>query len=90
MNEYFKALKFKPNLTQNAAISLLYVVDDIPGKVEELAFKAADLFDVSIIRSLCLLTIRHYNDDIIEELVQGKKTILKQQTPEIIQVLTED
>ena len=33
----FEKLKFKPNLTQNAAISLLCVVDDRPDKVEAFA-----------------------------------------------------
>lgn len=83
----FGALKFKPNLTQNAAISMLRIVDDLPEKVERFALEAAQLFDVTVTKNLTLLTIRHYNDAILEELVQDKTVLLRQQTPETIQIL---
>jgi aspartate kinase len=87
VNEWFAELKFKPNLTQNAAISLLCVLDDLPEKVDQFAFKAAADFDVSITRNLTLLTIRHYNDTLLAELVKDNKVVLRQQTPETIQVV---
>jgi aspartate kinase len=84
----FDKLKFKPNLTQNAAISLLCVVDGHEEKVGLLAHTAADLFDVQITKGLTLLTIRHFNDAIVKELCNDKTVILQQQTPETIQLLT--
>lgn len=86
MYRIFETLKFKPNLTQNAAISLLCVVDDKQDKVEQLALKASANFDAIVTKDLCLLTIRHYNEDIINELVKNK-VLLRQQTPETVQVL---
>jgi len=83
----FEKLKFKPNLTQNTAISLLIVMDDFSDKVDELALMAAQDFDVHIDRDLLLLTIRQYNDSIMNELIQNNLIVLKQQTPETIQVL---
>ena len=83
----FEKLKFKPNLTHNTAISLLMVMDDFSDKVDELALMAAQDFDVHIERDLLLLTIRHYNDSIMKELIQNNLIVLKQQTPETIQVL---
>lgn len=83
----FEKLKFKPNLTQNTAISLLIVMDDFSDKVNELALMAAQDFDVVIERDLLLLTIRHYNDSITKELIHNNLIVLKQQTPETIQVL---
>lgn len=83
----FQSLKFKPNLIQSAAISLLCVVDDHPDKVQVFALKASDVFDVNVTKDLTLLTIRHYNDEILNELIGENKTVLKQQTPETIQVL---
>lgn len=88
MYRIFESLKFKSNLTQNAAISLLCVVDDKQGKVEQLALKASEIFDVTVTKNLCLLTIRHYNEEILNELVKNK-VLLKQQTPETVQVLME-
>jgi aspartate kinase len=84
----FDKLKFKPNLTQNAAISLLCVVDDHEEKVGLLAHTAADLFDVQITKGLTLLTIRHFNEAIVKELCNNNTVILKQQTSETIQLLT--
>lgn len=83
----FQSIKFKPNLIQSAAISLLCVVDDYSDKVQEFASKAAGVFDVSVSKDLTLLTIRHYNDQIISELVAANQIVLRQQTPETIQVL---
>lgn len=88
VDELFVKLKFKPNLTQIAAISILCVVDDRPEKVEAFALAASAYFDVQVTRDLSLLTIRHYNDAILEELTTGKKIVLKQQTPETIQLVT--
>jgi aspartate kinase len=83
----FGALKFKPNLTQNAAISMLRVVDDRPEKVEAFALEAAALFDVVVTKNLTLLTIRHYTPEILNHLVGDTPLLLKQQTTETVQVL---
>ena len=85
--QIFESIKFKPNLTQNAAVSLLCVVDDHPEKVQQLALKASALFDVNVTRGLTLLTIRHYNDHILADLCKESQTVLKQQTPETVQVV---
>jgi len=83
----FDQLKFKPHLTQNAAISLLCVVDDHLEKIEQLAHEASKLFDVQVIRELTLLTIRHYDQQLLKELCDDCEIILQQQTPETIQVV---
>jgi aspartate kinase len=83
----FGALKFKPTLTQNAAITMLRVVDDLPEKVEQFALEAARLFDVSVTKNLTLLTVRHYNEAVYSELIRGKNVLLRQQTKETIQLL---
>ena len=83
----FEKLKIKPNLTQNGAISFLSVFDDRVEKIEKLALEASELFDVKVIKDLSLLTIRHFNKQLFEKLTEGKKIILRQQTPDTIQVL---
>jgi aspartate kinase len=83
----FQNLKLKPNLTQNAAISLMCVLDDRSDKIERFALKAAEHFDVQLMKNLTLLTIRHYNDEIIQELCGSKNVLLRQQTPETLQML---
>ena len=83
----FEKLKIKPNLTQNGAISFLSVLDDRAEKIEKLALEASELFDVTVMKELSLLTIRHYNNQLFDKLTEGKKILLRQQTPETIQVL---
>ena len=80
-------LKFKPNLTQIAAISLLCVVDNRTEKVEAFALRASEQFDVSVMKDLTLLTIRHCNKEIVEKLTAGYQIVLQQQTPETVQLL---
>jgi aspartate kinase len=83
----FEKLKVKPNLTQNGAISFLCVLDDYGEKIEKLALEASSLFDVQVIKGLSLLTIRHYNEIILQNMIKEKSILLRQQTPETIQVL---
>jgi len=83
----FEKLKVKPNLTQNGAISFVCVLDDHAEKIEKLALGAADIFDVQVTKDLSLLTIRHYTGDVFEKLSKGRTILLRQQTPETIQLL---
>ena len=83
----FEKLHIRPNLTQNGAISFVCVLDEWPEKNEKIAQEAASFLDVQIMKGLSLLTIRHYNREVFEKLSQGKELLLRQQTPETIQVL---
>ena len=87
MSELFDKVKYKENLTQITAISMLCVVDEHPEKLEKFALAAAEKFDVQLTKNLTLLTIRHYHEEIKNELTKEKSILLLQQTPEILQVL---
>jgi aspartate kinase len=80
-------IKYRQNLTQITAISLLCVVDDHPEKLEKLALFSSAAFDVQVTKDLTLLTIRHFQPEILETLTKEKFILLRQQTPELIQVL---
>ncbi|HEY2722341.1 MAG TPA: aspartate kinase [Chitinophagaceae bacterium] len=84
----FGILKIKPNLTQNTAISFIAVLDDRAEKIDKLAFEVAEIFDVQLMKDLSLLTIRHYTNEIIDQLTLGKTILLRQQTRDTIQLLT--
>ena len=83
----FEKLKVKPNLTQNGAISFVCVLDDQGDKIEKLALGASEIFDVQVTKDLSLLTIRHYTGEYFEKLSEGKIILLRQQTPDTIQLL---
>ena len=80
-------LKIKPNLTQNGAISMIYVFDDRSEKIEKLALEASSIFAIKVTKGLTLLTIRHYTKEIYDKLSAGRKTLLQQRTPETVQTL---
>jgi aspartate kinase len=83
----FEELKIKPNLIQSGAVNLQLCIDDRSEKIEKLALRAAEIFDVSIEKGLTLLTIRHYNENTLEKLIGERSVVLKQQTPDTVQVL---
>ena len=85
--QLFENLHIRPNLTQNGAISFVAVLDDWPDKIEKLALEASNILEVEVMKGLTLLTIRHYKEGMAEKLTEGKKILLRQQTPETIQVL---
>jgi aspartate kinase len=83
----FSGIRIKPNLMQSGAVSLQVCLDDRPDKIERLGLEASDHFDVQIEKGLTLLTIRHYDEATLERLTAGKTIVLRQQTPETVQVL---
>ena len=85
--DLFGEARIKPNLIQSGAVSLQVCLDDRPAKIEKLALAAADLFDVQIERGLTLLTIRHYHHEVVNRLTEGRNEVLRQQTPETVQIL---
>ena len=83
----FEKLKIKPNLTQNAAISMICVFDDRPDKIEKLALAASEFFDITVTKGLTLLTIRYYTKEVYNKLTEGKKMLLQQRTTNTVQSL---
>jgi aspartate kinase len=90
ISELFKllgALSIKPNLIQTGAIGLQLCLDDRSEKIEQLAATCSEMFDVQVEKDLSLLTIRHFNNELLEKMTSDKQIILKQQTRETVQVV---
>ena len=85
--EIFGRLKIKPNLIQTGAISLQIGLDDNTDKIDLLAQAASELFEVQVEKGLSLLTIRHFNEPLLNKMMDGKEVVLLQQTRETVQVL---
>ena len=85
--QLFAKIHFRPNLIQTGAINVQLCVDNRTDKIDQLASAAASIFDVQVEKDLNLLTIRHYNKEIFEELTKDKHIILTQRTKETVQVL---
>lgn len=85
--QIFGEIKIKPNLIQSGAISLQLCLDDHAEKIGLLAEKCSEMFDVQIEKALSLITIRHYDEKIIKELLNDKHILLQQKTTETIQTI---
>jgi aspartate kinase len=85
--EIFGHIKIRPNLIQTGAVSLQVCLDDRSEKIDQLAAEASSVFDVQIERGLSLLTIRHFNKELLDKMTAGKKIVLMQETKETVQVL---
>jgi aspartate kinase len=83
----FAQLKIQPNLIQTGAINVQVCMDYRPDKLEALAIEASPYFDLQVEKDLTLLTIRHYQNEVVEEMTAGKNILLTQRTKETIQVL---
>lgn len=80
-------INIKPNLIQTGAVTIQVCLDDRSDKIEKLAFGAAGFFEVQIEKNLTLLTIRHYNEEIVRKMITGHTIELRQQSPQTVQVL---
>jgi aspartate kinase len=80
-------LHIQANLLQTGAVILQVCADDVPEKIEKLALEASAIFDVEVEKGLTLLTIRHFQKDMIEKMTRDRKVVLQQWTPDTVQTL---
>jgi len=80
-------LHIQANLLQTGAVILQLCTDNIPDKIEKLAHAVSQLFNVHIENGLTLLTVRHYQKELLEKLIQGRSIVLQQWSSETVQTL---
>ena len=83
----FAQTRVRPNLIQTGAIGVQICMDDKQDKTDQFASEASNLFDVQLEKDLHLLTIRHYNETLVNDMLEGKEVVLMQKTKETIQAL---
>ncbi|MCF7567363.1 aspartate kinase [Sabulilitoribacter arenilitoris] len=91
ISDIFKLLhlyKMKVDVIQNSAISFSVCVDNIYNNLEKLLHHLKAKFKVTSVKNVALYTIRHYNNDAIKQIEKGKTVLLKQLTPETVQIVT--
>jgi aspartate kinase len=83
MRDIFELLdkhKIRINLMQNSAISFSICVDFDTMKVPRFIEKLSSKYVVKYNESLKLLTIRHYNDQVIDKLVNTSQVLVEQKS----------
>ena len=77
----------KVNLVQNSAVSCSFALDIDDLQINSLVHELSKHFIVSLDSGLDLLTLRHYKNEEIEQLLLGKNVLLTQKNRSTIQVL---
>ena len=81
--------KMKVDVIQNSAISFSVCVDNIYNNLDKLLQHLKAKFKVHCHENVSLYTIRHYNKLAIQNLEAEKSVLLKQLTPETVQIVTQ-
>lgn len=92
MKEIFAAFaeqRLRMNIMQNGAISFIAAVDNKKEKIDAIVSQLDENFKIKIFDKLDLLSIRHFNDEIVERELKAQTIWLTQKTQETIQVLFE-
>lgn len=83
-------LRLQVNLMQNTAISFSVCVNDIDDRVDRFAKMIEKDFKVMIDRNLQLISVRHYQPEVLHNLKQGKILLLESVTGKTVQMVVKD
>jgi aspartate kinase len=83
----FAKNKIHVNLMQHSAVSFSVCFNGDEEKLESLIEALKDTFSLRYNTGLTLITVRHYNEEIIDQLTGGKKIYLEQKSRSTIQIL---
>ncbi len=80
----------KINLMQNSAISFSVCIDNDPFKVPTLIDELKQAFKVLYNEDLELLTIRHYNQEVIDRTIKNKEIFIEQKSRNTVQFVVKN
>ncbi|MCX7862796.1 MAG: aspartate kinase [Bacteroidales bacterium] len=75
---YLSEAKIKVNMMQLSAVSFSICIDYDDRKIPYFLSRMKEKYDVVYNTNLTLITIRHYNQHAIDEMIQDKKVLLKE------------
>lgn len=70
----------KINLTQNSAVSFFLCTNHEKAKISRLTQKLERLFEIEIETGLELITVKHYTESVVKDVLTGKSVVLEQRT----------
>jgi aspartate kinase len=93
MSHLFKMIaemRLQVNMMQNTAISFGICVNDIDDRVERFSDAIEKDFKVNYDRNLELITVRHAQENVLENLKRGKIILLEERIQETVQLVVKD
>lgn len=82
--------RIKVNVIQNSAISFTVCVEDKFDKFRDLITDLGTHFRISYNENVSLYTIRHFNDEALQQVIKGKEILLKQVNRETVQLVARE
>ncbi len=82
--------RIKVNVIQNSAISFTICVEDKFNKFRDLIKELETHFRISYNEKVSLYTIRHFNEEALQQVIKGKEILLKQVNRETVQLVTRE
>jgi len=84
---YIVSHGIKVNLMQNSALNFSISVNNNPIKVERFITQLKEKFKVKYNNNLKLITIRHYNEQSIKQMTDGKKIFVEQKSRNTVRII---
>ena len=81
----FAKFRIRTNMMQNSALSFSVCTDAEPDRVAQCVAALQDKYKVKYNEDVQLITIRHYNKQIIDKVLAGRTAILRQTSRATIQ-----
>lgn len=82
--------RLQVNMMQNSAISFSVCVNDIDDKVDRFIQQIDKDFKVILDRNLRLITLRHYTEGVLQNLLGGKIVMLEERSRGTVQAVVKD
>jgi aspartate kinase len=83
-------LRMQVNMMQNTAISFVICVNDSDNKADQFAESVQKEFKVMIDRGLELITVRHSQPNVLENLRKGKILLMEERTKDTVQMVVKN
>lgn len=86
----FDKHRIRVNLMRNTAISFTVCITDNPNRITRFLEEINEEFDLEDERDLELITIRHYQNPIVEEMKNGKVVLFEERIPKTVQLVLKE
>ena len=83
-------LKIKSNVMQNSALSFSFSMDKDEAKLAALQESAGENHEVRFNKDCRLLTVRHFNEDVLKKLIGSAEILLEQRTRNTVQLVLKE
>ncbi len=82
--------RLRVNMMQNTAISFVICVNDVNERIDHFAEAISEGFQVDVQRGLELISVRHFREELLGNLKQGKIVLLEERLNETVQLVVKN